>query len=156
MNQHHTVTYTLTKKEYQKAKKAMMKKNFKKKRVRWYLIIYLLAAILIFLLGNLHYKIFVVVLTLFGLGVQIFRIKKDRKNKQSTEMTISQGGFSIKNGGTLAKVEWKYVNEITEDADLIHLFLDKKTSVVVPKRAFSDPSEAEKFFKDAQCFWRER
>lgn len=49
---------------------------------------------------------------------------------------------------------WKAFLEITQSRNQFYLFIDRYEAVVVPKRAFPSPEQAQQFFETAMSFWK--
>lgn len=163
MSDQHTVTFTLTKNEYKKATKGRNKSKAEK-TLRWFIPFYLVCAFLVFLIegpsDRVRIGLLTLVVVLLVIIVWVVKVRRRKKdildNLQPTEVVIAPEGLSIKSNGTEARIEWRHVGRITQDEDFIRLYiLGKNVSLMIPKRAFSDSSDAEGFFKDAKHFCKE-
>ncbi|GAA0438850.1 hypothetical protein GCM10008983_14690 [Lentibacillus halophilus] len=154
MNDHHTVTYTLTEQEYKKARKVFRTQSEKISRVA--VLILFLVMLFLFSVEDQTGKIIVGILILIMLSYLIFvwlnNVGYMSYALRSSTATITSRGINIKNKDSEFTIEWKYIEKITRNKDFIHFLIPKKKprkDIIIPKRAFTDTSEAEEFFNDA-------
>lgn len=157
LNDHHTVTYTLTEQEYKKARKVFRTQSEKMSRVA-VLILFLVMFLLFFIedqTGKIRVGILILIMFSFLIFIWLNNIGHMSNSLQSSTVTITSRGINIKKKDSEFTIEWKYIGKITENKDFIHFLIPKKKprqDIIIPKRLFSDSSEAEIFFNNATYF----
>ncbi|MBP1949362.1 YcxB family protein [Virgibacillus litoralis] len=157
MNDHHTVEYTLTEKEYKEARKVFRTQSEKISRVA-VLILFFVMFFLFFVedqTGKIRVGILILIMFSFLIFIWLNNIGHMSNVLQPSTATITSRVINIKNKNSEFSLEWKYIEKITENKDFIHFLVPKKKprkDIIIPKRAFSDSSEAEKFVNYATYF----
>jgi len=69
-------------------------------------------------------------------------------------LSIKPEGIHQKTSLAEAMIQWSAICDIDQNKDVIGLFMDKRYALVVPKRTFATPAEAERFFATSHAYWR--
>ena len=56
--------------------------------------------------------------------------------------------------GTRTTIQWTDIVDITDDTRSIYFFKSKNVAYIVPRRAFSNPNEADIFLRTATAYWK--
>jgi hypothetical protein len=65
---------------------------------------------------------------------------------------VSPSELFRRDGATEISVPWRTVSSVSEDDELIYIFLANGTGTPIPKRAFSSPAEAAAFYQAAESY----
>ncbi|WP_433944923.1 YcxB family protein [Paenibacillus sp. SN-8-1] len=87
--------------------------------------------------------LFISVAKLFIVPRMAFR--REPKFKEEYHLLFNDDGILFKAGGINSNITWDYYNGIKETKDFIYLYYGKRGYSIIPKRAFENNEEVNKF-----------
>jgi hypothetical protein len=103
-------------------------------------------------------------ITLIASGVATYWITKwntyrtfQRLPDHFKNATLRLGPTALRtsNLSVATDLAWDAVTDVTQDEHNLYLFLSERQGLIVPKRVFGDPAEADAFLDTAQRLWFE-
>ena len=99
----------------------------------------------------------VLIIPAIGLGIKrgAYRTFRQMNDPLKTAtVSLSPSGFRSENAVAGLNMDWTAVADVAQDEKEIYLVLDKRQSIVIPKRVFPDAAAATAFFDTARSFWQ--
>lgn len=94
----------------------------------------------------------------FGNSIAAATLRRARQSPDALTpqtITISPRGFHQTLWSSAGTIQWSGFRDILTGADCILFMRSARSAILVPRRAFASPAEADAFYELARQYWRE-